>query len=252
MKSIVDIISEMDGAATPASTMGMGNPMPAGQPGSPGVPGEPGSEPICAKCKTEKKKKKKVSESLLDDEDTIMADALKSSVKQWLLDQNCDKNHIRDFWEIKDDGTLSLKLKQYVKHVVFELKTNTPFPGKWADLVPAFILSIPGDVDWKGLNLPEHITKLTVKAQSGKINLEGLKLIDGSCQITIYSDNVSSIVFDPALVTQELYMDDWRDGNIDYGKVIANLPKKVKLYNLPRCIASSLLSKKLKANISIH
>jgi len=36
MKSLKDYINECDGTATPASTMGMGNPMPPGENGEPG------------------------------------------------------------------------------------------------------------------------------------------------------------------------------------------------------------------------
>lgn len=50
MKSIIDILRE-NGMIIPATTIGMGNPLP------PGISGELGSEPICINCKKKKKKK---------------------------------------------------------------------------------------------------------------------------------------------------------------------------------------------------
>lgn len=60
MLGIYDIY-ETEGAATPANTMGMGNPQPPQD-------GECGSEPLCgSKCKKQKKEKtKKVQEGILD------------------------------------------------------------------------------------------------------------------------------------------------------------------------------------------
>ena len=61
MRHILDYIEEeCAGCATPGNTMGMGNPMPPTEEA-------PGSEPLCGKCKKEKKKKK-VTESILDDD----------------------------------------------------------------------------------------------------------------------------------------------------------------------------------------
>lgn len=54
MKRLIDILREE--CATPGNTVGMGNPMPAGE-------GVPGSEPlVTAKAKKEKKKKNKTEE----------------------------------------------------------------------------------------------------------------------------------------------------------------------------------------------
>lgn len=52
MKPLYMYLEETVGAATPLNTVGMGNPMPPAE-------GQVGSEPLCAKCKKEKKNKKK-------------------------------------------------------------------------------------------------------------------------------------------------------------------------------------------------
>ena len=84
MKSLFDYIQENEGGvfSTPSTTMGMGNP---------GVlPDGTLTEPIVtAKCKKEKRKKKKVSESILDDENTLINDVKKSAnfigkITDWL------------------------------------------------------------------------------------------------------------------------------------------------------------------------
>lgn len=76
MKHILDYIEEeCAGCATPGNTMGMGNPM------SP-TEEAPGTEPLCGKCKKEKKKKK-VTESILDDDLDGNENAMK---KKWVMD----------------------------------------------------------------------------------------------------------------------------------------------------------------------
>lgn len=63
MKRLIDYIEECgEGCSTPGNTMGMGNPMPPTEEAQ-------GSEPLCGKCKKEKKKKK-VTESILDTDDS--------------------------------------------------------------------------------------------------------------------------------------------------------------------------------------
>ena len=67
MKTLYSYFEEL---ATPMNTMGIGNPM---------VPTDttPGTEPICAKCKREKRKKKNIKESLLTDDKQIIFTVIK-------------------------------------------------------------------------------------------------------------------------------------------------------------------------------
>lgn len=52
MKTLFDVIKEMQEFAAPSNTMGMGDPLLPSE-------GQLGSEPICPNCKGKKKKKKK-------------------------------------------------------------------------------------------------------------------------------------------------------------------------------------------------
>lgn len=83
MKNLFQYIEEMEGAATPGNTVGMGNPMlPTAE--------EPGTEPLCATAKCKKEKKKKIKESLLDDEDDLLngdpAEIKRRQAAQWIKD----------------------------------------------------------------------------------------------------------------------------------------------------------------------
>lgn len=97
MKSIIDIITETGecGGATPCNTMGMGNPLPTNPAEQPGVAGAPGSEPVAKACK-KCKKKKKVDESLLDDDDKIMADAEEATIRNWMENHTTCKSYKLD------------------------------------------------------------------------------------------------------------------------------------------------------------
>lgn len=87
MKSIIDYIQECgEGCATPANTMGMGNPMVPGVAAAPGQLGSPGSEPINGKSKPKREKKyKKVQEGILNqDFDDRVNDDMKSAIIGWV------------------------------------------------------------------------------------------------------------------------------------------------------------------------
>ena len=91
MKNLFQYIEEMEGAATPGNTVGMGNPMlPTAE--------EPGTEPLCATAKCKKEKKKKVKESLLDDEDDLVnanPDTIYiKEVAKWIKDNNSNQKPI--------------------------------------------------------------------------------------------------------------------------------------------------------------
>lgn len=96
MKDLSTYLEECgDGAATPASTIGMGNPA------APGPEGETGSgDLLTAKCKRCKKKKKKVQEGLLDDDFDVSDDHLKTQFIDELFDLLYPKQQISEQeWE---------------------------------------------------------------------------------------------------------------------------------------------------------
>ena len=124
MKSIIDIVKEMDGA-TPSNTLGMGNPTPPTE-------GELGSEPICQNCKKDKKKKK-VKESLLDVDDYNIDDAI---IINWIKENLAInwRDGFEKHFEIID-GTINC-------HTLFRLNIHKPIPNyiKFGDLYELNIL----------------------------------------------------------------------------------------------------------------
>lgn len=109
MKSILDTIREMDGAATPANTMGMGNPMPA-------TDTTPGSEPICTKCK---KKKKTVKESIFDTEEKI--EKFDSTIVQSWIDTHTDSIGVKINKDLSIDANyISINLTEPIPdYIIF-------------------------------------------------------------------------------------------------------------------------------------
>ena len=100
MKHLIDYIEECgEGCSTPGNTMGMGNPMPPTEEA-------PGSEPLCGKCKKEKKKKK-VTESILDTDDSeknLDANIIMSWLKKMAGDAQVEK-----CITLNDDLSISIK-----------------------------------------------------------------------------------------------------------------------------------------------
>lgn len=135
MKNIFDVYNECDGA-TPANTMGMGNPMlPTAE--------EPGTEPLTptAKTKTEKKQKRKkdtVKEGILDDIDTTIGNGDKLvSIIEWYKKQreyahaNIDDDDVKDLWEclsFEGKDTLVIDCKGLINEITdaFYIKDNLP------------------------------------------------------------------------------------------------------------------------------
>lgn len=109
MKHLIDYIEECgEGCSTPGNTMGMGNPMPPTEEA-------PGSEPLCGKCKKEKKKKK-VTESILDTDDSeknLDANIIMSWLRKVAGDAQAEKSiSLNDDLSISVKGRLGIDLEE--------------------------------------------------------------------------------------------------------------------------------------------
>lgn len=242
---------EMDGCVTPGNTMGMGNPLPAGEEHT-------GSEPICPSCKKAKakKQKKEVKESILDDdlENTVII----RLVKDWLVEYlHWEKRFVDENWDIAEDGTLSLKVKSTARYVdIILMDPFRPFPGKWDENDDPFTFQIDAreDFDWKKLNLPDQARGVTVSSAGKiKINLTGLTYVgDGEIKINVNSKDIPTIKFDPKLKAKSLKIYDGVWNNDNLGNMKISFPSSVKDIELPKSMASAMLSKQMGANIKIN
>lgn len=169
MKSILDTIKEMEGAATPANTMGMGNPMPA-------TDTAPGSEPICTKCK---KKKKPVKESIFDAEEKIETFD-KAMIEDWL-----EKNASGSGIKVNDDLTID------ANYLVIDLKE--PLPDNMVlGKVNFFKYRVDLPIDEVVLDMPKKSTKIYIETYdvdsiiiAGDINCEEFKIFGDAMKITL-------------------------------------------------------------------
>ena len=251
MKNLIDIMLEMDGCATPGNTMGMGNPLPAGE-------CYPGSEPLDPACKRAKAKKQKkdIKESILDDnlEDTIDG----KLVKEWLVEYaHWDPKFIDAEWNIANDGTLSLRNKSTERYVVFTLMDPAPFPGKWEeDSLYKFQIDAREDLDWKKLNLPDSVSELEISIVGAvDIDLSSLTFIGSQGRglyMSLNSRDLPTIKFDPKLKVKSLTLHDGVWNNDALGSFKVAFPRGVKTVTIPKAMAAGMLSKQMKTEVKIN
>ena len=135
MKDIYDIY-ETEGCATPANTMGIGNPMlPTAE--------EPGTEPLTAKAKKEKKRKA-VKEGILADVETNMRkgdDLAKILLPfiEWYVDnqvreyKKCNKETLMDMYmkimSVEDKNTIVIDLSKDTSSFADIMVVKDAIPG---------------------------------------------------------------------------------------------------------------------------
>lgn len=193
MKHIFDIYEDGTIAATPGNTMGMGNPMPAGE-------GTIGSEPLVgkkAKCKKEKCKKE-VKEGILDDIETNLQvgdDIIKFA--NWIAEQ-----HVEIYPKIKSED------------VINKLISGITISGNTAILDINKIYNTGNFI----MNFSEDRLILTNKGVKAlPKNIKTLKYIN--CE---YGLRVISIVSDISNINFEVYIDEGRT----YADINMNFPNK--------------------------
>lgn len=233
MKHILDYIEEeCAGCATPGNTMGMGNPMPPSEEA-------PGSEPLCGKCKKEKKKKK-VTESILDDDLDGNENAMK---KKWVMDHlQSYKDEVDRHFEIDKNGLISI---DYV--VRLELHEDIPDYIQFGDVFEIqYVLYDKTRKTYK-INLPKSTQKIDVitwQDRKTPITLTMTNPKDTDCIEMNISGVYDNVLFPKNMkITRELNMSRCPSLNLTG----TNFPK-VKEISLPRDIVLDYLKKTCHIN----
>lgn len=174
MKNLYDIYE--DGiTATPANTVGMGNPMlPTAE--------EPGTEPLTPTAKP-KKKKKQVKEGVLDNMNDVIDKGDKAmEFVNWFIDQVC--NELKKYAPEKDELTAELYNIVTVDKdtVIMDMSKNTGKTNFDFDIIVVYDKPIPS---W--------VKTLKVYNQGRwPVHLNSYFTDISSCNIEIYSDNGKS------------------------------------------------------------
>lgn len=232
MKHLIDYIEECgEGCSTPGNTMGMGNPM---------SPTEevPGSEPLCAKCKKEKKKKK-VTESILDaDENQKNFD--KNVMTAWLK-KVIGETFVDRYVTVSDDGEVTSQ-----KRILIELEDGETIP-EWIKCNVDNI-SIDSDTD---IIIPKNfiackMDNFEINCFGGKkIIFEGNNLDAEHCTIR---GSVTDVIFPKNFKCNDLNISECRAlikvENINHTKMI----------NFPLIFCANLIkqSTKFKGELKIN
>jgi hypothetical protein len=180
MKSIADIYNEME-VTTPANTMGVGNPLPP-------TDITPGSEPICVKCKKDKKKKT-VKESIFDTSDNI-GKFDEEVIRDW-LDNNGGCTHLKINKDLSIDASLiMIDMKESIpEYIVFNNVKHIQY-------------NCFTDIDSINILLPKQSQQIRIHTQGvSEINLSnGTKctefVINGSINSLIISNKIKCEDFD--------------------------------------------------------
>lgn len=227
MKSIHDILTEMDGSTTPLNTTGMGNPMPPTET-------QPGSEPFCPTCK--KKKKKVVKESVLDNNFDANADDL---VKiQWVKDNSIN-------WDPALDNQLHIEDGLIYFDNLIRLRITGDMPdgiqfGNVYIIDYALVKGCPKNVK---INLPKEATEVTITnftaadIDSVKISADKKSWIE---RMT-FNGSIKHIDFPKDLKVNWLYMRDL--SNLELENMSFPVCSRLEL---SRKAAENYLVKKLK------
>ena len=236
MKRLIDYIEECgEGCSTPGNTMGMGNPM---------LPTEeaPGSEPLCGKCKKEKKKKK-VTESILDtDSSEKNLDA--NIIMSWLRKAAGDAQ-VEDCISINDDLSISIKSRLGI-----DLEEPIPDYIRIKEIGGRGILAIEADKSMQDLVipadfLPKEFTELTIYHYNGAVIFKSrnLKLE----RFTAYGD-MTSIEFPSVFKCDELNL-----SSCEHLAGVKNI-SAVKQANFPSSMGANLIRKytKFKGTIKMN
>ena len=227
MKHILDYIEEeCEGCVTPGNTMGMGNPMPPTEEA-------PGSEPLCGKCKKEKKKKK-VTESILDDDFGENLD--EQIIENWFKEHstskvNIDKNlvvhsgYLRMYIDSKDPEIPSFI--RFGRIGKFNLKI-------WMDKpVKEYILSnIPTDCNELIIDC-DGITRLVIDVPS--IHTDKIKIVSQGL-----TNVIQELVLPNKVACPDIDLSDCTLLNdLKYKTILT------RLLNLPKTYAGKLLKNTL-------
>lgn len=228
MKHLIDYIEECgEGCSTPGNTMGMGNPMPPTEEA-------PGSEPLCGKCKKEKKKKK-VTESILDtdnSEKNLDANIIMSWLKKAAGDAQVEK-----CISLNDDLSISIKSR-------LEIDLEEPIPDyiRIKEIDGRGILAIEADKNMQDLIIPENFlpkefADLTIYHYNGAVIFKSrnLKLE----RFTAYGD-MTSIEF-PSIFK----CDDLNLSSCEHLADVKNI-SVVKQANFPTSMGANLIRKYMK------
>lgn len=233
MKHILDYIEEeCAGCATPGNTMGMGNPMPPTEEA-------PGSEPLCGKCKKEKKKKK-VTESILDDDLDGNENAMK---KKWVMDHVQQyKEEVDKKFEIDKNGLISI---DYV--VRLELHEDMPDCIQFGDVFEIQYILFDKNRKTYKINLPksaQRIDVITWQDSKTPVTLTMTNPKDTDCIEMNISGVYDNVLFPKNMkITRELNMSRCPSLNLTG----TNFPK-VKEISLPRDIVLDYLKKTCHIN----
>ena len=204
MKNIIDFY-ECGLNATPANTMGMGNPMPA-------IENTPGSEPLVPvkKCKKAKYEKEKIDEaSLLDIEGTIAEGDDAVEFAQWLL------NSVIYGFEITGAKCRTADIEDALS----KMATCVSSPSKGVYVIDVNKMFDVGMAEnWDRL----HITEKSLKELPKKV--KAIKIYNfkyGSYQLNCYTHDISKINI-------EVYSDEGRS----YGDLQVVFWNKIKNKNV--------------------
>ena len=228
MKRLIDYIEECgEGCSTPGNTMGMGNPMPPTEEA-------PGSEPLCGKCKKEKKKKK-VTESILDTDDSEKNLDV-NIIMSWLKKAAGDAQLERCI-SINDDLSISIKGRLGI-----DLEEPIPDYIRIKEIDGRGILAIESDKSMQDLIipadfLPKELTDLTIYHYNGAVIFKSrnLKLE----RFTAYGD-MKSIEF-PSIFK----CDDLNLSSCEQLVDVKNIGM-VKQANFPTSMGANLIRKYIK------
>lgn len=229
MKHLIDYIEECgEGCATPGNTMGMGNPMPPTEEAQ-------GSEPLCGKCKKEKKKKK-VTESILDtdnSEKNLDANIIMSWIKKVAGDAQAEK-----CISLNDDLSISIKSRLGI-----DLEEPIPDYIRIKEIDGRGILEIETNKDMQDLIIPadflpkeistltiHHFNKGAVIFKSRNLKLE---------RFTAYGE-VTSIEFPSVFKCDDLNLSSCEQ-LVDVKNISA-----VKQANFPTSMGANLIRKYMK------
>lgn len=236
MKHLIDYIEECgEGCATPGNTMGMGNPMPPTEEA-------PGSEPLCGKCKKEKKKKK-VTESILDTDDSEKNLDV-NIIMSWLKKTAGDAQLERCI-SINDDLSISIKGR-----LAIDLEEPIPDYIRIKEIDGRGILAIESDKSMQDLIipadfLPKELTNLTIYHYNGAVIFKSrnLKLE----RFTAYGD-MKSIEFPSIFKCDDLNLSTCEQ-LVDVKNISA-----VKQVNFPTFMGANLIRKytKFKGTIKMN
>lgn len=236
MKRLIDYIEECgEGCSTPGNTMGMGNPMPPTEEA-------PGSEPLCGKCKKEKKKKK-VTESILDTDDSeknLDVNIIMSWLRKVAGDAQAEK-----CISINDDLSISIKSRLGI-----DLEEPIPDYIHIKEIGGRGILAIESDKSMQDLIipadfLPKEFTELTIYHYNGAVIFKSrnLKLE----RFTAYGD-MKSIEFPSIFKCDDLNLSSCEQ-LVDVKNISA-----VKQVNFPTSMGANLIRKytKFKGTIKMN